>query len=106
MTLLVAILLALFVLPYPWNLIAVIGAGAFDVIETALFVWWSKRRRAVVGVEALIGKTAVAVGDLWPEGHVRVGGELWKARCAGGAAAGTRLVVRGIDGLTLHVAPE
>ena len=104
--LLIAVLLALFVLPTPWNAIVVIAAAVVDVIETGLFIWWSKRRRAAVGAETMIGKTAVAVGELWPEGQVRVGGELWQARCEGGAAAGTKLVVRGIDGLRLQVEPE
>ena len=106
MTLLIAVLLALFVLPYPWNLIVVIAAAVVDVIETGAFLWWSKRRRAAVGAETLIGKKAVAVGNLWPDGQVRVDGELWNARCDGGAEAGTRVVVRGIDGLTLEVEPD
>jgi membrane-bound serine protease (ClpP class) len=104
--LLLAVLLALFVLPSPWNAIVVIAAAVVDIVETGLFVWWSKRRRAAVGAEALIGKSAVAVTDLWPEGQVRVDGELWQARCAGGADAGTRVVVRAIKGLTLEVGPE
>jgi membrane-bound serine protease (ClpP class) len=106
MTLLIAVLLALFVLPYPWNLIAVIAAAVIDVIETGAFLWWSKRRRAAVGAETLIGKKGVTVGSLWPDGQVRVDGELWNARCEGGADAGTRVVVRGIEGLTLEVEPD
>jgi membrane protein implicated in regulation of membrane protease activity len=105
-TLLIAILLALFVLPYPWNVIVVLGAALVDVVETALFIWWSKRRRATVGAEALIGKMAVAVDSLWPEGQVRMDGELWKARCEGGADVGTHVIVRGLKGLTLEVEPE
>jgi membrane-bound serine protease (ClpP class) len=106
MTLLIAILLALFVLPYPWNLIVVIAAAVVDVIETGAFLWWSRRRRAAVGAETLIGKKGVAVGSLWPDGQVRVDGELWNARCEGGADAGTPVVVRGIEGLTLEVEPD
>jgi membrane protein implicated in regulation of membrane protease activity len=106
MTFLIAVLIAWFFLPSPWNAIVVIGAAVLEVVETGLFIWWSKRRRAAVGAEALIGKVAVAVGELRPEGQVRVDGELWQARCAAGAAVGTRVVVRGIDGLTLDVDPE
>lgn len=106
MTLLIAVLLALFVLPYPWNLIVVIAAAVVDVIETGAFLWWSKRRRAAVGAETLIGKKGVAVGSLWPDGQIRVDGELWNARCEGGADAGTPVVVRGIEGLTLEVEPD
>jgi membrane protein implicated in regulation of membrane protease activity len=38
-----------------------------------------------------------------PIGQVRVAGELWQARCAGGAGVGDEVVIRAIDGLTLVV---
>jgi len=102
---LIALLLAIFVLPSPWGILAVAVGAALDFGETGAFLWWSKRRRAVVGVEALLGKRGVAVRDLWPEGQVKVDGELWKARCEGGCDAGTEVLVRAIDGLTLEVEP-
>jgi membrane-bound serine protease (ClpP class) len=101
----IGILLALFVLPRPWGLVAVALGAALDIAETGAFLWWSQRRKALVGVEALVGKRGVAVGDLWPDGRVRVNGELWNARCEGGCDAGTEVVVRAVDGLTLDVAP-
>lgn len=100
-----AVVLAIFVLPYPWSLVAVVAGATFEIAETGLFVWWSKRRRATVGVESLEGREGVAVSDLWPEGQVKVGGEIWKARCPGGADRGARIVVRGVDGLVLEVEP-
>jgi membrane protein implicated in regulation of membrane protease activity len=100
---LIALLLAVFVLPSPWGLVAVVVAAVLDITETGLFLWWSKRRKASVGVETLVGKLAVAATDLWPEGQVRVGGEIWRARCAGGCDSGTKVVVRSVDGLTLVV---
>jgi membrane-bound serine protease (ClpP class) len=106
MILLTAVLLALFLLPYPWNLIVVIVGAVVEVVETGLFLWWSRRRRATVGAETMVGKKGVAVGTLGPEGQVRVEGEIWNARCERGADAGTRVVVRGIDGLTLEVEPD
>ncbi len=105
MLLLIAILLALFVLPSPWGLVAIAVGAMLEIAETGLFIWWSKRMRAKVGVDSMVGKTGVAVGDLWPEGQVRVNGEIWKARCEGGCDAGTPIVVRAIDGLLLEVAP-
>ena len=105
MLVLIALLLAIFVLPSPWGLVAVAVAAALDIAETGLFIWWSKRRKATVGVETLVGKIGVAASDLWPEGQVRIGGEIWRARCAGGCDSGTRIVVRGVDGLTLVVDP-
>ena len=105
MLLFISILLALFVLPSPWGLVGIAIGATLDIAETGAFIWWSKRRKAAVGVEALVGKRGVVVGALWPEGQVRVNGELWKARCAGGCEPGTAIVVREIDGLTLEVEP-
>lgn len=105
MLFLIALLLAIFLLPAPWGLVAVGVAATLDIIETGAFMWWSKRRRATVGVEALVGKVGVAASNLWPEGQVKVGGELWRARCAGGCDTGTKVVVRSVDGLTLVVDP-
>ena len=106
MLFLIALLLAIFVLPAPWGLVAVVVGGTLDVAETGLFLWWSKRRRATVGVEALVGKQGVATSDLWPEGQVKIGGEIWRARCDGGCDAGTSVVVRAVEGLTLVVDPS
>jgi membrane-bound serine protease (ClpP class) len=102
---LIAIFLAIFVLPSPWGLVAVAVAAVIDISEVAIGIWYAKRRKASVGVEALVGKRGVAVDTLWPEGQIRVNGELWKARCAGGCDPGTPVVVRAIDGLTLEVEP-
>ena len=103
MLFLIALLLAIFVLPSPWGLVAVAIGAALDIAETCLFIWWSKRRKATVGVDSLVGKTGVAVGELRPEGQVKINGEIWKAHCAGGCEAGTKVVVRAIDGLRLDV---
>lgn len=102
---LIALVLAVFVLPSPWGLVAVVIGAALEIAETGLFIWWSKRRKAAVGVEALVGKRGIAVDALWPVGQVRVNGEIWKAHCEGGCDPGTAVVVRGIDGLTLRVDP-
>jgi membrane-bound serine protease (ClpP class) len=105
MGLLVGLLLAILVLDEPWSWVAV-GVGAlWEIGETVLLIWWSKRRRSVVGAEALVGRRAVASTDCMPDGQVRIAGELWRARCAGGAAAGDEVVVREVDGLTLVVDP-
>jgi len=102
---LIGVLLAIFVLPSPWGLVAVAVGAALDIAETFLFIWWSKRRKATVGVDSLVGKSGVAVGELWPEGQVKVNGEIWKARCDGGCEAGTAIVVRRVEGLMLEVEP-
>ena len=105
MLLLFAAVLAIFVLPSPWGLVAVVVAGALEIAETGLFIWWSQRRRSAVGVGTLVGKRGVAVGDLGPEGQIRVDGEIWRARCSGRCDAGAYVIVRSVEGLTLVVDP-
>ncbi|MCS7008101.1 MAG: NfeD family protein [Thermoleophilia bacterium] len=105
MILLASILLALFVLPQPWGLVAVAVGATIEIAETGLFLWWSQRRRASVGAESLEGREGIALGDLRPEGQVKVGGEIWRARCRGGVDRGARVVVRRVDGLVLEVEP-
>jgi membrane-bound serine protease (ClpP class) len=102
---LIALALAIFVLPSPWGIVAVAVGGALDLAETMFFMRWSKRRQESVGVGTLVGKRGVAVGDLWPEGQIKVDGEIWRARCDGGCNAGTAVVVRSVEGLTLVVDP-
>ena len=89
---LIGLLLAVFVLPSPWGLVAVVVGGVLDIAETGLFPWRSRRRRCE-RVETLVGKTGIASTELWPEGQVRIAGEIWQARCQGGCNAGTKVVV-------------
>ena len=105
MLFLVGLVLAIFVLPSPWGLVAIAVGAVLDLGETGLFLWWSRRRRASVGVESLVGRSALAIGELRPEGQVRVDGEIWRAWCERGCDAGTAVVVRRVDGLTLEVEP-
>ena len=103
MLLVVAILLAVFVLEEPWTWIVVLAGATAELGEATLFVWWSRRRRAVVGVEALIGQRALVAAECRPLGQVRVVGELWQARCDPGADIGDEVIVKALDGLTLVV---
>jgi membrane-bound serine protease (ClpP class) len=103
--LVLSILLAVFVLPSPWGLVAVAVGATLEMAETGAFLWWSSRRKSSVGVQMLVGRKGVSVSDLGPDGQVRVAGEIWKARCEAGCAVGTAIVVRAIDGLTLEVEP-
>jgi membrane protein implicated in regulation of membrane protease activity len=102
---LIGVLLAVFVLPSPWGLVAVAIGAILDIAETGAFIWWSKQRSAAVGADSLVGKRGVAVDALWPEGQVKLAGEIWKARCDGGCDPGTAVVVREVRGLTLIVDP-
>jgi len=101
----IAIVLAIFVLPAPWGVVAVVVGFALDLAET-LFFWnrW-RGRRARVGVETLVGRAAAVVSPLLPEGQVKLDGELWRARSEAPVETGAEVVVRAVEGLTLLVEP-
>ena len=101
----VAILLALTVLPSPWGIVAIVVGFAIDAAETTFFVRWSKRRKATVGVETLVGRTAVVVRALTPRGQVKLDGEVWEARADYDLVPGDEVVVRAVEGLVLDVEP-
>jgi membrane-bound serine protease (ClpP class) len=101
MLLLGGILLAVFVVPWPWGIATVLGGGLLDIGESLALLRWSKRRRSVVGAEALVGRTAVAQTST----QVRVAGELWEARGEVPLRAGDEVEVTRVDGLTLEVRP-
>ena len=93
MLLLIALLAAFFLLPSPWSYIAVVAAAVVEAAELGVFVWYSKRRRATTGVDALAGARGVVVQACRPLGQIRVAGELWRARCEEGADPGEAVVV-------------
>jgi membrane protein implicated in regulation of membrane protease activity len=99
MLLLGGILLAVFVVPWPWGIVTVVAGGLLDIGESLAFVRWSKRRRSPVGAEALVGQKAVVATST----QVRVAGELWEARRDAPLRVGDQVVVRAVDGLTLVV---
>src|SRR3954452_18698577 len=105
MALVVAILLAFFVLPSPWGVVAVVLAALWEVGEGWFMIRWTQRHRAQVGAEALIGRTGKVVVACMPRGQVAVSGERWQAECVAGAAVGEQVVIERIDGLTLLVVP-
>ena len=82
MLLVVAILLAVFVLDEPWTWVAVLARRHVELVETTLIVRWSKRRRVVVGRRGA-GRAAARSSppSAGPIGQVRIVGELWQARC-------------------------
>lgn len=105
MLFLIALLLAIFLLPSPWGFVVVVVALVVDLLEVSVGVWYSRRRRASVGADSLVGMTGIAIGELVPGGQVKVNGEIWRAHCEAGCDAGERVVVRGVNGLTLEVEP-
>ncbi len=102
---LVALVIALLFLSAPWNWLLVLAAVFVDLAETGVFLWWSKRRRATVGLETMVGRHATAVSALAPGGQVRLDGEIWEARSDAAVDPGEDVVIESVEGLVLVVEP-
>ncbi len=107
MTLVIAILLVVLGKVHGgWAVALVGGTATLEASQNVYWLWYSQRRAAQVGAETLLGRVVEVAEDCRPYGHVRVQGELWRARCETGAAPGERVRIVGRDGLTLEVEPE
>jgi membrane protein implicated in regulation of membrane protease activity len=100
---LVGVALAIFVVPFPWNIPILVLFGLIEIAETLGSWAWSRRGEAKVGIETLMGAIGRVVTDCRPNGTVRIKGEIWRARCDAGASMGTRVRVVGRDQLVLLV---
>jgi membrane protein implicated in regulation of membrane protease activity len=105
MALTVAIILALFFAPWPWNLVVVLAGLGIETVELTWGLRLARRWRPKTGAEAMIGETAKVVAPCHPDGRVRVQGELWEAHCPEGADVGQTVRIERIEGLTLVVSP-
>lgn len=63
----------------------------------------ARRNKVVTGVEGLVGEVGIAQTTLAPAGKVFIHGEIWDAVAPTEVAAGTRIVVRRLEGLQLRV---
>jgi membrane-bound serine protease (ClpP class) len=101
--LLVALVLAIVFLPWPWNALAIVVGLGIETVELTWGLRLARRWRPKTGAEAMIGARAVVVAPCRPVGRVRIQGELWEARCDAGADVGATVRVDRIEGLTLVV---
>jgi membrane-bound ClpP family serine protease len=101
------ILLAILVVPSPWDVPVVAAGGLWEAAETVFWIRWSQRRRARVGAETLPGTAARVVERLDPMGRVQVHGERWSARTTSAepVEAGAEVRVLALEGLVLVVEP-
>ena len=105
--LLTAAIVGIFVLPAPWNVIAVCVAAVVEVGELYLWKRFLSRYRVRGGAEGMIGERAEVIEACDPDGRVRVHGEIWSAVAEDGLAfaAGDRVRVLAVDGLRVRVGP-
>jgi membrane-bound serine protease (ClpP class) len=91
----------------PWWLITLLTVSGFLLFGFGFTVALRARERVRTAQVGLVGLVGEVRSDLNPEGGVEVKGALWRARSGNGAIPrGTRVRVRGIDGLILRVDPE
>ena len=106
--LLMAAIVGLFVLPTPWNVIAVCVAAIVEVGELYLWKRFLSRYRVRGGAEGMIGERAEVIEECDPKGRVKVRGEIWAAVAAGGATftPGERVRVLAVEGLSLRIGAD
>jgi membrane-bound serine protease (ClpP class) len=80
------------------------GFGGITVFLVRLAVR-ARRRKSLLGADALVGSAASAMEPLTPEGHVLVEGEIWRAVASVPVVEGTRLRVVGHEQYLLRVEP-
>jgi membrane protein implicated in regulation of membrane protease activity len=101
-------LAGLFLLPEPWNVVAVCVAALVETAEVWFWIKFLRRYRVRTGAEGMIGERGEVI-EAFEEGsgRVRVYGEIWSARSPGRELAiGERVRVAAVSGLTLEVRPE
>lgn len=93
---------------YLETVLIILLAGVVAVF-VGLYVWWIApvlfKRKAITGVEALVGKEGIVISDITPEGgEVNVDGIIWKARSVDGTIpVSEKVSVTGVSSLTLIV---
>jgi membrane-bound serine protease (ClpP class) len=90
----------------PWLIVgAVIASWLYYGFGLTVAV--QSRDRIIATQQGLIGLVGEARGRLAPDGPVHVKGAMWRGRSLGEPIApGTKVRVRGVDGLVLKVEPE
>jgi membrane-bound serine protease (ClpP class) len=101
--LILALILALVFLPAPWAVLVIAVAAVLELCLWFFGIRYSRRRRAQVGVQTMIGTVGEAITSLTPDGQVKVDGEIWRAHGSPEIRAGDAIRITGIDGLTLEV---
>jgi len=88
-------------------LLAISVSAAFGAITVFLvrLAVRARKRKALIGADAMVGCSATAMEALAPQGHVLVEGEIWRAVASAPIAAGAPLRVVGHEQMLLRVEP-
>lgn len=90
--------------------ITVIAAFAATTAGLALFAVGfavrARRQRVTTGTESMVGGHAEVQHDFDGRGLVWAFGEQWNARCPEPVRKGNRVIITGVDGITLIVKPD
>ncbi len=90
----------------PWVAFAVsAGFGGITVFLVRLAVR-ARRRKALIGADAMVGCKAIAMEALEPAGHVLVEGEIWRAEAGTPVPKGASLRVVSHENMLLRVASD
>jgi membrane-bound serine protease (ClpP class) len=90
-----------------WWLVALFTVAGVLLFGFGMTVALRSRERVRTAQVGLVGLVGEVRSDLNPEGGVFVKGTIWRARSMNGPIPkGTRVRIRGIDGLILRVEPE
>ncbi len=87
---------------WPWRGLVIAFFLVIDIAEIIIWLRWRKKK-SITGAESVVGERGVAITDCKPDGQVKVRGQIWKATCPGGVAAGLEVIVDEIDSIKLVV---
>jgi membrane-bound serine protease (ClpP class) len=104
MAFVIGLILSLIFLEWPERFYVIVPLALLELAEVALWLRWRKRK-SITGAEAFVGARGKAITDCRPTGQVMLKGQIWKAHCRAGIEANEDVVVTGVNGITLEVAP-
>lgn len=88
-----------------WAALAVsIPMGAITVFLMSIALK-ARRNKVIMGEQGMVGEFAIVCATLAPLGKVFVQGELWDAVAPTHVEAGSKVVIRRVENLVLHVDP-
>lgn len=90
----------------PWVAFGVSAAFGLITVFLVRIAVRARRRKTMLGVDALVGHAATVLEALAPEGHILVEGEIWRATSATPIAKGATVHVVSRTGRLLHVVTE